>query len=111
VAEQRREPLCSEHNGKLASAPLRARPRGFILQLESDGTQLGSSWRINMEVVTVLVGLAERVDGLVGAAQRNDKRGTMVSGPDPATGRYKVQLDNAETGVKALGLKPANLES
>ena len=64
-----------------------------------------------MEVVTVLVGLAERVDGLVGAAQHNDKRGTMVSGPDPATGRYNVQLDNAETGVKALRLKPANLKS
>ena len=55
------------------------------------------------------VGLAVGVGGLVGAAQHNGKRGTVASGPDPISGRYKVQLDGGGNGGRPLGLLPANL--
>ena len=59
------------------------------------------------------VGLAVEVGGLVGAAEHNGKRGTVVGGPHPKTGRYKVRLDDGGEadggGAKLLGLKPANL--
>ena len=54
--------------------------------------------------------IAERtLGGLVGAAQHNGKRGTVASGPDPISGRYKVRLDGGGNGGKLLGLLPANL--
>ena len=46
------------------------------------------------------------VAGLVGAPQHNGKSGTVVSGANPASGRYTVQLDE---GGAPLGLKPATL--
>ena len=61
----------------------------------------------------VPVGLVVEVGGLVGAAEHNGRRGTVVGGPDPKTGRYKVRLDGGGEfgagGAKPLGLKPANL--
>ena len=61
-------------------------------------------------MAAVPVGLAVGVAGLVGAAQHNGKRGTVVAGPDPVSGRYKVRIDGAAGGAKPLGLKPANLQ-
>ena len=52
------------------------------------------------------VGLAVGVGGLVGAAQHNGKRGTVASGPDPSSGRYKVRLDGGGNGGRPLGLLP-----
>ena len=55
------------------------------------------------------VGLAVGVGGLVGAAQHNGKRGTVASGPDLSSGRYKVRLDGGGNGGRPIGLLPANL--
>ena len=69
----------------------------------------------NVEVLAVSVGLEVEVGGLVGAAEHNGKRGVVVRGADPATGRYRVRLNASEASgsggraAKPLALKPANL--
>eukprot|EP01051_Picozoa_sp_SAG22_P001597 SAG22_NODE_64_length_23238_cov_83.185566_10_plen_106_part_00 len=83
----------------------------FVLRLQdADGTQLRAK-PANIEVVAVAlpVGLAVEVGGLVGAAEHNGKRETVVGGPDPKSGRYKVVLDDTNDGAPPLRLKPANL--
>ena len=102
-----------QHNGKRATVlGFDAGHGRFELQLQADATQLRAKPG-NIEVVAVPVGLKVVVGGLVGATEHNGKRGAVIDGPDAKTGRYKVQLDDAD-GVgggraKLLGLKPANL--
>jgi hypothetical protein len=107
----------AQHNGQQAAVLRFDAGRGrFVLRLQdADGTQLRAKLA-NIEVVAVLVGLAVEVGGLVGAAEHNGKRGTVVGGPDPKTGRNRVRLDGGGDsdgggggGGKPLGLKPANL--
>ena len=99
----------AQHNGKRATVLRFVPARGrFVIRLEADGTELKAK-PANIEVVAVPVGLAVGVGGLVGAAQHNGKRGTVASGPDPSSGRYKVRLDGGGNGGRPLGLLPANL--
>eukprot|EP01051_Picozoa_sp_SAG22_P033745 SAG22_NODE_14934_length_361_cov_0.961832_1_plen_109_part_01 len=101
----------AQHNGKRAAVLRFLEDRGrFVLRLESDGSTLNVK-PANVEVVAVPVGLAVEVGGLVGAAEHNGKRGTVVGGPDPKTGRYRVRLDcggdsdgGGGGGGKPLGL-------
>ena len=101
----------AEHNGQQANVLDFVADRGrFKVQLLQAGG--GQQLRVkpaNIEVVAVPVGLAVGVGGLVGAAQHNGKRGTVASGPDPISGRYKVRLDGEGNGGRPLGLLPANL--
>ena len=96
-------------NGKRASVLNFAADRGrFVLRLEADGKELNVK-PANVEVAAVPIGLAVDVGGLVGTAQHNGKRGKVVSGPDPSSGRYNVRLDGGANGGRPLGLLPANL--
>jgi hypothetical protein len=98
----------ARHNGKRATVyHFDARRGRFTVQLEeADGTQQLRVKPANIQVASVPSNFVIGVDGLVGAAQHNGKRGRVIRGPDAKTGRYKVQL---EEGGKPLGLKLQNL--
>ena len=98
----------AHHNGKQATV-LRFDSSRFVLQLQdADGTKLRVR-SANIEVTAVPVGLAVEVGGLVCDGQHNDKRGTVVGGPHPKTGRYEVQLEHTYGRLRPLWLKPTNL--
>jgi tetratricopeptide (TPR) repeat protein len=98
----------ARHNGKRGVVVGSAVHSGrFTVRLAGDDGTLLRVKPANLEVVTVPVGTAVEVGGLVGAAQHNSKWGTVVGGLDLQTGRYKVRLDTGHE--QPLGLKPANL--
>jgi hypothetical protein len=99
------------HNGKRATVLGFAADRGrFTVELQ--GANGGGAARRqlsvkpqNVELASVPAKVVVGVGGLVGAAEHNGKRGTVVGGPDAETGRYTVRLEEGGT----LGLKLQNL--
>lgn len=100
----------AQHNGKTGTLVKFDEATGrFIVAISGgDAAQLAVK-PANLELHSLALGTAVAVHGLQGAPQHNGKRGVVVSGPDPKSGRYAVQI-NGETKDTALGLKLANLE-
>jgi hypothetical protein len=102
----------AQHNGKRAAMLGFAADRGQ-LTVELEGAAASGAARQqlwvkpeNVELASVPANLVVGVDGLIGAAQHNSKRGRVIGGPDSKTGRYTVLL---EEGGQPLGLKLQNL--
>ena len=100
----------AHHNGKTGTLLNFDKAKGrFVVALSGgDAAQLAVK-PANIALESLGMGTAVAVHGLQGAPQHNGKRGVVVSGLDPKSGRYAVQIDG-ETKDKALGLKLANLE-
>lgn len=100
----------AQHNGKTGTLLNFDKAKGrFVIALSGgDAVQLAVK-PSNIALQSLGLGTAVAVHSLQGAPQHNGKRGVVISGPDPKSGRYAVQIDG-ETKDKALGLKLANLE-
>ena len=88
------------HRARAQNLVVPGRPGQFVLRLR-DGAQLRVE-PANVEVVAVHVGSVVWVAGLVGAAKHNGKRGKVVGGPHPETGRYryrKMRLNGGDDGA------------
>jgi hypothetical protein len=94
-----------QHNTKRAAVRRYLPATGrYELELLGSGQKI-SVKPANFELVTVPVGLAVEVRGLVGAAEHNGKQGVVESRLGE-NGRCAVWLPGR---AKPLGLKPANL--
>jgi nucleoredoxin len=100
----------AQHNGKTGTLLNFDKAKGrFVVALSGGDTAQLALKPANIALQSLGLGAAVAVHGLQGAPQHNGKRGVVVSGPDPKSGRYAVQIDG-ETKDKALGLKLANLQ-
>ena len=86
--------------------------RGFAARIAAHAGLQGAWQTLDAEFCAELTSAelagAVEVAGLVGAVQHNGKRGTVLDGPHPDTGRYRVLLD---AGGKPLGLKVRKMPS
>ena len=98
----------AQHNGKEGALLGYDGGKGRFTVVLRGGTQLAVKPG-NVVLAALGVGAAVAVCGLQGAPQHNGKRGVVVQGLDPKSGRYAVQL-NGEAKDSALGLKLGNLQ-
>jgi thiol-disulfide isomerase/thioredoxin len=99
----------AQHNGKTGPLLGFDAAKGRFTVALGGGTQVAVK-PANVVLAALGAGAAVVVHGLQGAAQHNGKRGVVVGGPDPQSGRYAVQLQGTGADDSALGVKIANLQ-